>query len=89
MNKELAVEISLLVFEFPNQYVTADIKKRSCLAVRVAKRTNNTAVLAKGILNESYEPYGIKAVLLSFFPFLTFADAGTIIMSVFCRLVLN
>lgn len=59
MNKELAVEIYLMVFESPNQYVTVDIQKRSWLAVSVAKRTNNTAVLAKGILIEGYETDGI------------------------------
>lgn len=90
MSKELADEMSLMVFESPNQYVTVDIYKRSCLAASVAKRTNNTAVLAKGILNKSYETDGIKAVLLSFFPFHTFTDASTIIKCQFSVvLVLN
>ena len=59
MNKEPAVKIYLMAFESPNHYVTVDIKKRSCLAVSVAKGTNNTAVLAKGILIEGYETDGI------------------------------
>ena len=40
--------------------------------------TNNTAVLSKGILIEGYETDGIKAVLHTSFPSLTFADASTI-----------